>query len=86
MLSWKERRFRNHSVNFGIVLEKYEVFEDDTLHCLSVWKTQKTIFAVSRWVLWPLDRGEAGIDLFFFCKSSCFHKQMYLFSGLFICD
>ena len=45
---------------------KMEVFEDDTLHCLSVWKKQKTIFAVSRWVLWPLDRGEAGSDLVFF--------------------
>lgn len=32
--SWNEQRFRNHSVNFGIVSEKCEVFEDDTLSSL----------------------------------------------------
>ena len=72
---WNEQRFRNHSVNFGIVLEKCEVFEDDTPHCLSVWKTQKTIFAVWRWVLWPLDRDEAGSDLVFFANRPVFTSK-----------
>ena len=63
---WNEQRFRNHSVNFGIVLEKCEVCEDDTLHCLSVWKTQKTIlqFRAECPGLWIGARLEVTLFLF----------------------
>ena len=51
-------------------------------------KNSEDHFTVSRWVPWPLDRGEAGSDVVFFFfykyKSSCFHLQMSLFTGLFI--
>ena len=61
---------------FEIILSILESFQKNAkflrmilfLHCLSVWKTQTTIFAVSRWVPWPLDRGEAGSDLVFFLQ------------------